>query len=210
MLIRAGAYPQRLTPFLDSKGKLKSAINELQASETTAQLQEALQLALSSVENPSGYQITIFTDHVAPGLRELVGEHNLEFKLVGKRRDNVAITALDVYQGLYDYAQRKVYISLRNFSPRAEKLGLQIYLDQALKWEKKLSLSAGESTTIPFGNLNQPGLFKAQLVIDDALEADNVAYAIISPNKLVKLLVVTADQELAEHLKRIASAISGL
>lgn len=210
MLIQAGAYPQQITPFLDSKTELGQAIDELEGKETAARLQEALQLALSLTESPGGYKITIFTDHEEPGLKKLAGGHTLEFRTVGKRNDNVAITALDVYQGLYDYSQRKAYVGLRNFSSRSEQFKLKIYLDKALKWEKELSLSAGESTTIPLVNLNQPGILKAQLVINDALYADNVAYAVISPNKQLKCLAVTADQELAAQLKRIASVISGL
>jgi hypothetical protein len=210
MLIRAGAYPQRLTPFLGSKAKLKRAINELQGLETSAQLQDALQLAISSAGGTANYKITIFTDHEEPGLKELAGERNLEFRIVGEQENNVAITAMDVYQGLYDYSQHKVYISLRNFSPRSQNVGLRIYQDQKPLWEKRLTLLSGEAKTLTFGHLKQPGLLKAQLVIDDALETDNVAYALVAPNKLIRLLVVTADQKLAADLKRIAKTIPGM
>jgi hypothetical protein len=210
MLIRAGNQPQRLTPFLNSKAKLKQVINQLKGGETTSQLAEALRLIVSLTEGAGDYQITIFTDHEEPGLKELAGDRELQFRLVGERRDNVAITALDVYQGLYDYSRRKAYIGLRNFSPRSQQLGLRVYLDQHLQWEKELELAAGESTTLPFGYLNQPGLLSAEVVIDDALKADNAAYALIGPNRLVSLLAVTADQKLAAHLKRIAQAIPGL
>ncbi len=210
MLVRAGAYSQQITPFLDSKAKLKKAIQQLKCGETSNRLQAALQLAIAATESADGCKITLFTDRAEPGLRELAGRRRLEFKLFGKRRDNVAITALDVYQGLYDYSQRKAYITLRNYSPGARKFGLKLYLDQQFKWGKNMSLSAGESITLPFGNLNQPGILKAQLVVNDALETDNAAYAIIRPHKLLKWLAVTEDQELTTNLKRIAAAIPGL
>ncbi len=210
MLIRAGAYPQQITPFIDSKSELKKAIEELHGAETVGQLQEAIQMAVSATESAAGYKIVVFTDHVEPGSKELAGAHAVEFKLLGKRRDNVAITALDVYQGLYDYSKRKAYMTLHNYSPTAKAFEVKVYLDKQLKWGKKMSLAADESSTLPFGNLNQPGILKVQLALNDALKADNEAYAIISPHKSLKWLAVTEDRRLSSNLQRIANAIPGL
>jgi hypothetical protein len=210
MLIRAGAHPKRLTGFTNDRTELEQAIQELKGGETGARMQEAIQSVIALAEAPDDYKIIVFSDRYEARLYDLAGKHRLEFWLVGQQKKNVAVTALDIYQGLYDYSQRQAYITLRNFSDQPLKTGLKIYLDQTLQWENDISLSAGGSRTLPFGKVNQPGIMKAELTSTDALMSDNTAYALISPDRLTNLLLITSDQKLAAQLNRLTETIPGL
>ncbi len=156
MLITAGAYPKKITDFTDNKTILEQAVKKIKAGETASSLTDALQLAASISKDGASRKIIIFSDHADAGLRQLVHGQKLDFKLIGKRSDNAAITAMDIHQGLYDYSEHKAFITLHNFSQKTQNAQLNIYLNEQKLWGKPITLSAGQSTTLPFGYLNHP------------------------------------------------------
>jgi hypothetical protein len=129
----------------------------------------------------------------------------VEFAVVGKPRDNVAITRFATRENLADAETCEILLEVQNFSAAARQGNVELRLDGALLDVKPFALAPGEAKTELFAALPRPGAdargwFTARLDTDDALAVDNTAFAVIPRKEPARVLLVSQGNWFLEKL----------
>jgi hypothetical protein len=97
LVVLAGAKPVVLAPLTGDREKLDRALDAARPADAAGDLREAITLAASLVSPFAGAQVTVVSDGAFGRLDEMsLGGVKLQFLPVGKRAENVAVTAFDV------------------------------------------------------------------------------------------------------------------
>ena len=192
-IILAGAQTRVLASPSSDKNVLKRAINSARASDTSNNLNDAIQLASSLLQRKKGAQIYVFSDGSVPTLQEVAtGASGLQFVKIGSRNNNVAITALDARRGYSQGSQYQIFATVRNFSSQEQTVNLQLSRDGNVVAVRPLTIAARGQQSQLFDDLNiGPGLWSVRFDADDDLKSDNVAWTQIAPQRAIRVLVVT-------------------
>jgi hypothetical protein len=198
-IIAAGARPQVLSPLTTDKNALKRALNRAQVQDTGTNLREAITLAASLLRNKSNAQIYVLSDGgVAPITDLALGKIGVEFVRVGKRNDNVAITAMDVRRGYAAGANPQIFVTLTNFSTQARTLNLELSHNNELAAVRPVTVPAAQGNTPGqqsqlFDDLRwTSGLFGVSFDEKDDLATDNAAWAQLAPAQQMKVLLLSS------------------
>jgi hypothetical protein len=198
-IIAAGARPQVLSPLTTDKNALKRALNRARVQDTGTNLREAITLAASLLRNKSNAQIYVLSDGgVAPITDLALGKIGVEFVRVGKRNDNVAITAMDVRRGYAAGANPQIFVTLTNFSTQPRTLNLELSHDNELAAVRPVTVPAAQGNTPGqqsqlFDDLRwTSGLFGVSFDEKDDLATDNAAWAQLAPAQQMKVLLLSS------------------
>lgn len=208
-VIAAGANTRVLSPLTTDKNALKRAVAQASPSDTSADLREAIVLASSLLKDKKNAQIYVLSDGATPPLQDLsTGSAGLQFVKIGTRSDNVALTALDARRGYGTSNRAQVFATVANYSPRPQKINLELSRDGDLVEVRPIALPAATQSSggdlqpgqkselfdaLPFDS----GQFSARFDFKDDLANDNVAYARLDPPRQMNVLL-TADNVFLE------------
>jgi len=169
-------------------------------------------------------KLILFSDGGIRNVDDVVLRTNrVELRAIGEANDNVGITALRTQRNYEQPEILNVFLQVRNFGPQPVESDLELYVDETLRKVRPVSLTAGmaaltpeNSTTAPAASelppegsalslgfefpLDRGAVLKARLVRNDALAADNAAYAIVPPPRTLRVLLVTAGNFLLESV----------
>jgi len=193
MVILATSRVQVLSSFSANKTDLRAAIGRAEASDTTTSLKEAVVLATSMTANRPDSQIYLLSDGAVRGLQDVQsGQAQLHFVRIGKRCDNLGITALDVRKSFtseYDY---QIFVAVRNFAAGPKKCTLELYRDDNLVDAREITIPPGGVHPEVFSNFGPAsGLLTAKIDAKDDLDVDNAAYVYLHPRREISILLVT-------------------
>jgi hypothetical protein len=211
MLIGAAHQPRIAAAFTRDHAEARRRLAALQAVDTRANLDAALTIATRAAElSDAPATVELFTDtppeHLAPQWRDRVG-----IVQIGETDDNLAIEGVQVAQGRFqDYRDAHAYIAVRNFARRETHGVLTLQLDDRVFSRRGFSLAPRSVSGFPLEDLPAPGVLRASLDVDDALTADNLAYAYVRPVHPLRVLAVSASPVLRLELERIAAATPNL
>jgi hypothetical protein len=205
-LITAGPQANLLaTGSVEQRGNLLAALDTLAIDGTGTDIAGGLTLAQAALEEEGGGRILILSDSALPELATalqdgpadlpLLPQFTVEWVSVGGSLEN---------QGIVSFAARArqnrdatertaayVYARVANYSPNSLNTELRLFGDDRLLDTNEVNLPAeGEAE---FTWTTPPGVevLRAELVGQDALPADNVAYLSLSQIRPINTLLVS-------------------
>ena len=133
----------------------------------------------------------------------------LIYHRVGKRANNLGITALDVRANPEDPRQRAIFASVVNYSTNTQSASLELRFDDQLLEVKHVDLSPKETSPRVFiaAQPRDAGLFTVRLTAGDDLAADNQASVVSLLPQPIKVLLVTAGNRFLEKALRAAAHV---
>ncbi len=195
--------------FTSDRRQLRSAIESIQVTNRTTDLNEALRAAsglanpgrTSQIEDMTDIQVAdampasiyILSDggFAAPQLD--LGNLSAEYIPIGTDvPSNVAILGFTVDRNVEKTGKIEAFARLYNFGLEPVTLSASLSLDDQLVDSSELTLDpeSGDSVTFPIENATE-GQLKLELEADDDLKLDNVAYAGLDPPRQLEVVVVT-------------------
>ena len=204
-LIEAGPIPRVLLALSNDSARMRGALEQLAPTHTRSDVGGALRLAAALVGSMESGNIVLLSDGAFPEIANFSqGKAAVHFQKIGAASDNVAITALGVGAA---QAGRQLFCGVRNYSPSSKQITLTFYADGSVFESKSLQISAstsiGHSTMLPAG----AKVLEARIEPLDALNADNVAFALASPGASVRVLLVTKGNLFLERALSLDSRI---
>ena len=192
-VIAASAETRVISPFTSDRRALAAGIRSLECTDTTTHLDDAVRLADSLAARKRSPQIVVVSDGAfAPLSRPLASHARLSFIRVGRRSDNLAITALGARRSLAGANRYELLVTTESFSRSPSTFTVEISRGGQL-------LDAREQTLVPGGKGNQvftipeagAGLATVRLDVSDDLAADNAAHAFLAPRREASALLIT-------------------
>ncbi len=190
------------------------ALAEAHAAPPTM-LSPGLEGAPVSTEPPA--KVLLFSDGAVADIDRVVRrEGEIQLIKIGKTHDNVGITALRTQRNYEKPEILDVFLQVQNFGDQPVTTDVSLFVDgemskapvqsltlaaaEAPPSEKPTSRASAETAPSTGGStqglsvplaLDRAGVLEARLSRDDALMADNRAYAVIPPPRRLRVLVVT-------------------
>ena len=211
MLIAAAAHAEVIADFTTDHAAVLEAVRTLEPVDTGTQLSAASGLAKRArAHAPTRTEIVLFTDMPAASLdpddRSLVRHF-----AVGETGNNLAISALQIFQGPFEDATKaRAHVLVRNFSDRVQHGVLTVSADDQVVSRIGFTIPARDTQDFLTGEFPGPGLVTASLDVEDALNVDNHAYGWLRSQPTLRVLVVSPPSPLVEELTQIGEAVSEL
>lgn len=197
-------------PFTNHQKSLREAINAIQPTDISTDLEPAYDLAYAIAQTKPNPEIVIFSDFQSVSEALLakfkskpeqdadteapdpeVKQHLIR---IGKANDNVGITKFRVRKSLVNAFDYQTLLRVVNASEAEKKFNVELYFDENLFDVRPYTLAPGESKSEIFSNFAfEGGKLKAVLDIQDPLASDNIAYATLPRRDLIPVLLVTAE-----------------
>ena len=204
VLVLSADRPTLLCALTGDNKRLDAALANARPTDTTGDMREAISFAATLVGSRAGAQVTVISDGAFGHLDDIaLGGAKLGFIGVGKRGENVAITAFDVRDTLGGASGRQAFVTVQNFGTQSRKFPLNITVNDRLADAHEIALRPGESHSEVFDNLKQTeagGVVSAHLDLRDDLAADNDAWVTLPPQRAVKILLVTDGNPFFERV----------
>lgn len=212
---RAGAGAEVVSPFSADPSPLLHRLETVAPTDATGDLAPALALGRELLAaRPGAHRLLLLTDgsDAPEGAKDAKGAQiadstELEVVAVGSPRDNVAITRFAARPELASPQTADLLLEIANFGRKPAKGNVEISCDGTLLDVKPFSLEPGERKTdvfpalpAPANGSNNVGKLTARLDQNDSLPLDNVAYAMLPPNRPSRVLLVTRGNWFLEKL----------
>jgi hypothetical protein len=211
MLIGAAHHPQVVAAFTRDHDEVARRLAALEPVDARANLDAALAIATRAAEQPDRpAQVELFSDTPRDALSPPWRERVALFQ-IGETDDNLAIEGLQVMQGRFqDYRDAHAYVAVHNFAHREAHGVLTLQMDDTVFSRLGFSLAPRSVGGFPLRDLPSAGVLRASLEVDDALSADNRAWADVRSVRPLRVLAVTESPALEGELRRIAAATPNL
>ena len=214
-VISSHTQPVIHSPFTNHQRSLREAINAIQPTDISTDLEPALDLADAIAQTKPNPEIVIFSDFQSVSetllaklnskmeqdedTEELDPEIKHRLIQVGEANDNVGITQFRVRKSLVNPFDYETLLRVVNASKEERQFNVELYFKEDLFDVRPYTLAPGESKSEIFSNFTfEGGELKAVLDIDDALSTDNVAYAVLPERERISVLLVTEENPFLE------------
>lgn len=206
-VVVAGVTPQPIEQQL-TREKWRQAITQLKAGDLVANIEAALDMGRALLSAHHG-QMHLLTDRgraIYERWREKSGGNHLPLTIhaFGKNEENVSIAAFAIYQSLFseDYRETQAYLNIRNHTASDKTVNYHVSLEGKRVLQGTREIPADGQATIVIKGFDGPGLVSAKVDFDDALLADNEAFAFITPIRPLRFLVVAKNETLKGQLEK--------
>jgi Ca-activated chloride channel family protein len=227
MVLSASSRPQAATGFTHEGAELDRAIDSLKAHDTPTNMRDALNLAadlVASRNNGDSGVIDLISDGgfesqtgaTSPdgGLQYTLANLNLgkthvNFHGVGKRQNNVGITAVDFRRNLGSERTIQLLVVTHNYSRETKKFNEEIYADDNLVEAHEVNLTPNGEDTQPYDlpEPDHPVKMRVKLDIHDDMAADNEAALVLKPRKTLKALLVGRENLFLENALKVDPSV---
>jgi len=227
MVIAFASEPQVICPFVSNQHELRKAIDSIQPVDGTTRLAEAVRIARAfatptdpesmgrSAVNPA--KLVLFSDgHIADSEKISLRKDEMTVYNVGKKHENIAITALQARRSFEDPQQVSVFVGLSNFHSEPAETVVQLFLNQTSAAVQHVKIPAVKMT--PGKTTSEPGqtgvtftlTCSDQAVLQvtqtpttaDVLHTDNSAWTILEPPQRLSVLLVGPGNLVLEEALR--------
>ncbi len=197
MIIEAGEYAQTALDFTDRTQAIERALGSIKTQDTRSDLATAYALAMSrasEIDKPkiiivsdfSGVDVDLFRDPPYP----------VSFLDSGGSARNVGITDFMI-TGLSESGNMvsfNAFLSVRNYIDRPVEFNVEFHVAGELVDVRSMTIESGSRcgkvySDIPYTD----GVIEVRLDMEDDLETDNVAYAILPASDSMEVLVAGDD-----------------
>ncbi len=193
MVIEAGPQPRIQVPFGERGDALRGLV-QLQPTDAPGHLDDAVGLALGQRAPRGEAQVVVFTDRAVTQLAGVM------YRVIGEASRNLAIVGLHT-EPTADGA--RVVVQVKNWGGTPERVPVVMSLDGRQVLERVVSVSPGSVTAVT-GTVHGRGILRAEIVVDDPLKADNVAYGIVGAPLPRVVVVGSPDRVLDQALAALA------
>lgn len=214
-VISSHTQPVIHSPFTNHQKSLREAINAIEPTDISTDLEPAFDLASAIAQTKPNPEIIIFSDFQSVSESLLVKlnskieqdedteEPNQEIKhrlvRIGEAKNNVGITQFRVRKSLVNPFDYETLLRVVNASEEEKQFNVELYFKEDLFDVRPYTLAPGESKSEIFSNFTfEGGKLKAVLDIEDALSTDNVAYAVLPKRERISVLLVTEENPFLE------------
>jgi len=194
--------------FTSDKARLKQSLNDIQPTDTVADMPAAFTLAQSMIGNGGGAFIRIYSDgdYDADVTRRVeqfsFGSAGVKIIPIGMPEpENVAITGMDSRRDS-DTGTNQVFVALQQFGSRKYNgATLSLYVNDRLIDARPLAFDQGkQSETFSNKLLDAGGMVTAKLEgLTDDLAADNTTSLVLAPPRKRKVLLVSPGNLFLEN-----------
>lgn len=198
-IISAQDRPKVLISATPSHNAARAALDNLEATEGSADFAEAFLLA-ESLETPARpATIVVVTDGgITPEEARLVPPGAV-IRSVGRAAENLAVSRLDVSDGPGGF---RTTVQVRNFGPDHRKTELVMELNSEPVASVSLDVSASSSVERSFDLGPAGGRLVARISARDTLAADDRAFAVLERSRPRRILLTTPGNVYLEALIR--------
>ncbi len=210
MIIAAGASPEIVQGFTRDKVVRARAIQGLLPSDTQADLQKAVYLALSFFSNSNGGRIYLVTDGAGVDLSFLTGLNPGVVPVIVKGGDN--------NQAIVNFTFRRrpgtkktydLLVRLKNFSSTSVICPLTVQTGSRIIYGEKIGLEPGGAKTIVHsfeGDISH--YLTARIRVNDDLSNDNQAFAVLKPVEKTNVFLVSEGNYFIERLLSVMDNVN--
>jgi hypothetical protein len=187
-IVAVGPQPQVLASATNDRALLRRALDEAIPGDGTADWEAAFALASASLTGARETKVVIISDGALPeALPPLGGD--VRFVGVGGGGDNLSIAALAAREG---DAGPQAFLRLVNYSDMDAEPLVEFSADGVLFDARRLSVPAQGSADLTLTDLPYDmRVLRAQLVAEDALGLDNVAWTVHTPPVSGRVLLIS-------------------
>lgn len=217
MVILATSRAHALCSPTDDQNVLRRSLDGMRPADSTTNLQDAISLAASLIGQRKEAEIYLLSDGAFETLDSgaslaapvRLGNAQLRFVKIGKRGDNVGVTALDVRKSLAGEFDYQVFTQVQNFSAAEKQFTLELYRNESLIDAREVTLAAGKTHGEAFGIQGSvAGPLTVKIDLADDLAADNSATVMLEPRKRINVLLVTAGNLFLEKALNVDPRVS--
>lgn len=210
VVLLAGANTEVKQSATSEKAALRRALQVCAPADSPTRLVPALKMAESLVRDRRSAEIHLFSDGAVGDLTEFENKAlPLIYHKVGRRAENLGLTALDVRANPEDTTQRAVYVNVANVSSNTLTADLELLLDGQLINTVPLTVPGQQTAPQVFkATQAKDGVFTVQLTSKDDLAADNQASIVSVLPKPVSVLLVTRGNRLLEKALRAVANVN--
>jgi len=192
MLIAASAKTRVVSPFTSDKRALAAAIDGLECKDTATRLDDALRLADSLCARKKKAQIIVLSDGAFRPLdNPIQSKAAVTFTRIGRRAENVAITALGARRALSGSGDYEIFVSTENFSSGSKTFTVELSCEGRLLDAREQTLARGAKGAEVFEVPATSGLVTVELDLRDDLAADNSASVFLAAPRRASVLLVS-------------------
>jgi hypothetical protein len=190
LLMTSGRKAVLRTGFESDRELLRRALADLRPGDEAGRPGEALGLALSLLRGRSQGRVYFVTDgafaQAAPDSPQV------EFRVVGEPARNVAVTRFDFRRELSSEDRFQVLMTVKNYTEERVVAPASASLDGRVLFRRSLELAPrGEETLVLSFTGRAAGQAVARIDVDDALAADNQAFAAVNAHDPLRVLLLT-------------------
>jgi Ca-activated chloride channel homolog len=198
-IISAQARPRVLVSATPSRSTARAALDNLEATEGSADFAEAFLLA-ESLETPARpATIVVVTDGGLTAEEARLVPPGAVIRSVGRVAENVAVSRLDTSDGPGGF---RATAQIRNFGPEPQTTELVMELDGVPVASALVAVPAASSVERSFDLGAEGGRLIARIESADRLAADDRAYAVLERSRPRRILLVTPGNVFLESLVR--------
>jgi len=197
-----------LGPMSGDTSELERAADAVKPTDTRADFPRSLRFATDALRNIENSEIVIVSDgDLGPPEDSLgpvhLGNAKLSYVKVGEKKRNCAVTEFSVRRYPLDKSRYEVMLEVTNTGPEQEDVELSLLGDGTLVDLTKLRLRPGERLPRFYPNLSGASrTLEAKIRplegSEDALPADDHAYALLPERRRAKVLVVSSGNTYLE------------
>jgi hypothetical protein len=204
-LILVEEKPETEVSLTDDSEELQRTLSAVQPTDTAGKLDEALHLAERILASrPGSKRILLLSDE--PVRAPMKGIDFRQIGLTNEFLDNVAIVGMEARLPPGSPETAEVFVKVANFGRTAQRVKVELNVDQALFDLREIDLAPGESRGIVFSGIsvlrryaNSRGMIVARIEDHDALSTDNQAYELLPEQKPIGVLLVTRNNWFLEN-----------
>ncbi|MBT3221429.1 MAG: hypothetical protein HN348_20285, partial [Proteobacteria bacterium] len=166
-------------------------------------LREGIQLAFSLAKSRPDVEVVVFSDGGGEDLSTLpTGGAAVRYVQVGTKSINSGIIALDLRRSPASDLEHQLFVTVQNFGRKPVDGSVEVYLANQLVGVRAEALPDDTPVSMVFDlPANARGKLQVNLsAAEDLLQADDVAYAILSSSASRKVLLVGGDKLTARAL----------
>lgn len=201
MIIECSDQVRQVQSFTNNRQLLHNAVKKLKAVDTSCNFQDSLVLAAAAIKNyPASSAIVIYSDGAVGNYYETEEIYNkVVFQKIGESENNVAITMFNIsllpFESDDIIPQYGVFARFHNYSKFPRECELNLYAGEERKLiDTEIVTIENESDFVHEFQTEIPsGIIQYEVVTDDDLKTDNIAYSYVSSTPRLRIVLVSDE-----------------
>lgn len=205
-LITAGSTVRVVVGMTDFGPVVRDAIDLIEPTDGPTRVTQAVKAARRLTGSSDRREIVVISDGGFDDVDDVSTAKDVRWISIGTPQDNVAITRMSVRRSLVDPIGYAMLLEVSHFGQSDTSCRLSIELNDDLVDVIPLRLTVGQVwKKAIIGASADGGTLRAELDVDDALDVDNVAMAVLPRRGKIPVTLVTPEPNL--YLESVFSAI---
>ncbi len=203
LVLTGGHRTEVRAAFTRDHGEARRALQDIELSQAEGSLDEALRLALSLARSRPDVEVVVLSDGGNHDLSSVAtGSVAVRYVRAGRDSGNAGIVALDLRRSPVSDRIRELFVTVRRFGDTAVAGSVEVYLDGELIGLRTETLPTDAPVSMVFEiDGDAAGDLQVKLAADDdALPADDTAWAVLTQAAAREVLVVGGDKLLSRIL----------